>query len=252
MVTSLAGNGTSESTWLAWQGLAALPVLPVTPLPARVVVLAPHPDDEVLGVGGLITLLIAAEVEVLVVAVSQGEASHPYSPTTSTAQLARTRRDEQSLALHRLGLHHRGLSPSPIHRCALPDGQLHRHETALVEALAAVLDERSWCVSTWAHDGHPDHEAVGRAAAVAASRAGTRLLEYPIWTWHWAQPGDPRVPWDSAYRIDLPPAIRATKQHAITAFSSQIEPLSPQPGDEVVLAPHILARLTRPYEVVFG
>jgi len=46
-------------------------------------------------------------------------------------------------------------------------------------------------VAPWRHDGHPDHpdhEAAGRAAAAVATRTGARLLEYPLWFWHWAEP----------------------------------------------------------------
>jgi hypothetical protein len=42
--------GTTEATWRAWPGLARLPALDVTPWTSAVVVAA-HPDDEVLGPG---------------------------------------------------------------------------------------------------------------------------------------------------------------------------------------------------------
>jgi LmbE family N-acetylglucosaminyl deacetylase len=245
MVIPIEGLGTPESAWQAWPGLATLDIFALHPLPARAVIVAPHPDDEVLGVGGTAALLRAAGVQVIVVAASDGEASHPHSPTTSPIQLARIRRAEQKLALARLGLHQ-----TQLHRCGLPDGHLTEHEASLVDTLTGLLDADTWCLVTWAHDGHPDHEAAGRCAARAADRTGARLLSFPVWTWHWAQPADPRVPWSAARRVPLPLMIAQRKRHAVHAFVSQLQPLSGQPGDQAILQAPALARLTRDYEVI--
>ena len=84
----------------------------------------------------------------------------------------------------------------PAIRLGLPDGELSKHITELANILTELLlsTPDSWCVATWRGDGHPDHEAVGRAAAIASERADTLLLEYPVWMWHWAIPNDTAVP----------------------------------------------------------
>ncbi|MGH3772088.1 MAG: PIG-L deacetylase family protein [Pseudonocardiaceae bacterium] len=245
VVRLIEGLGAPESTWRAWSGLAALDIFDLHPPPARAVVVAPHPDDEVLGVGGTLALLTTAGVGVRVVAVTDGEASHPHSPTLTPTALAQTRRAEQIQALARLGL-----DRAQVHRCGLPDGHLDRHEAGLAATLTGLLDEHTWCLTTWAHDGHPDHEAAGRAAARAAGATGARLLAFPVWAWHWARPADPRVPWRAARRVPLPPTVAHAKRHAVRAFASQLEPLSAQRGDEAILGPPSVARLTRDYEVI--
>ena len=40
-------------------------------------------------------------------------------------------------------------------------------EPALTAALLAAAGPGTWCMSTWDGDGHPDHEAVGRAVRAA-------------------------------------------------------------------------------------
>ena len=62
-----------------------------------------------------------------------------------------------------------------------------------------VAGERTLLAAPWRHDGHPDHEAVGRAAAVAARRTDARLVEYPVWMWHWGTEQD--LPWPDARGI---------------------------------------------------
>ncbi|WP_127502416.1 PIG-L deacetylase family protein [Actinoplanes solisilvae] len=238
MVRPISGLGTPEQQWEAWPAIQGWPALPLgdagTPL-----VVAPHPDDEILGVAGLLALLGTAEL----VAVTDGEASHPGSTVHSQDELAAIRRDETTEALRRLGL-----QGAVEHRLGHPDGKID--EDALTSALTGLLTPGRWCLATWREDGHPDHEAVGRAAAAACAATGAVLLEYPIWAWHWAVPDDPRVPWRKAYRIDLDLGAREAKAAAIAAFPSQIAALGPEPADAAILPPHVLARFSRPFEVV--
>ena len=68
-----------------------------------------------------------------------------------------------------------------------------RRRRARIDArrgLTDLLSPDTWCAATWRGDGHPDHDAVGRAAATACDAVGCRLLEYPVWMWHWARPGE--------------------------------------------------------------
>ena len=243
MVTEIEGIGTPEQRWRPFLGSLELPLLALNPAPERAVVVAPHPDDEVLGVGGLLALLDAAGTLVEVLSVTDGEASHPGG-SVRPAELATRRAAETVTALTILGV---GLRPG-VRRLQLPDGGADGLEQPVVDALR--LAPGTWLLGPWAGDGHPDHEAVGRACARVAARDGARLLAFPVWMWHWAAPGDPRVPWARALRVDLPPDLRTTKARAIAAFTSQVQPLGPDPADAPVLPAHVLERFSRPAEVV--
>ena len=109
---SEADLGTPESRWSALH-LERLPALEVGP-PGRAVVVAPHPDDEVLGVGGTMRLLDGLGWSVEVVAVTDGEGSHPHH---LPAAVASRRRAEVDDALDRLGL-----GGVPVRRLGLADG----------------------------------------------------------------------------------------------------------------------------------
>jgi LmbE family N-acetylglucosaminyl deacetylase len=240
MVRPIVGTGTDEALWRAWPAMAGWPALDLDP-PEAPLVVAPHPDDEILGVAGLMATLGAADL----VAVTDGEASHPNSSVHTQSQLATIRQGETADALDRLGL-----GAATVHRLGQPDGGID--EEKLTAALTDLLWPGRWCLATWREDGHPDHEAVGRAAARACAATGARLLEYPIWTWHWAYPDDPTVPWHRARRIDLAPAAGAAKAAAIAAFPSQIADLGPADGDAAILPPNVLAHFSRRFETVFG
>lgn len=239
----ISGAGTTERSWLPFLDGLALRGLDLSAPPSYAVVVAPHPDDEVLGAGGLIALLSAAGTRVTVIAVTDGEASHPGGSTPPDV-LARLRRAETRSALADLGT---GIA---IETLGLPDGGAEGLEQPV--AAAVRTPEDGWLVGPFEGDGHPDHEAVGRACATAAARDGVRLLSYPVWAWHWAKPREDTVPWGDAVRVDLPPWVRAAKARAVGRFTSQTTAQGPLPQDAAVLPPAVLARFARPFEVLFA
>jgi hypothetical protein len=67
--------------------------------------------------------------------------------------------------------------------------------------------------------------------------------------WHWAFPADPRVPWERALRVPLPPRASSRKRAAIRCFASQVQDRGHGLGP--VLSPGMIAHFTRPVEVLF-
>ncbi|MCZ4119976.1 PIG-L deacetylase family protein [Streptomyces sp. H39-S7] len=237
--------GTDEALWRAWPVLRSLPAVDL-PASGRVVIVAAHPDDEVLGFGGSISLLAAAGTELTVVSVTDGERSHPDSSVVSASSLAAIRATETRQALNELGAER-----ARVIRLGVPDTEVAGQEVPLAAELAGLLRGAALCVAPWTGDLHADHEAAGRAAVRAAEVAGVPCLLYPVWMWHWARPDDPRVPWESAARIALPPVNAARKAAAVERFASQIRPLGPGPGDAAILPPDETAHHLRDLEVVF-
>jgi LmbE family N-acetylglucosaminyl deacetylase len=223
--------GTAEETWARWSAPRSWPALQVDDL-GSVVVLAAHPDDEVLGAGGTIARLCALGRPPRFVWASDGEASHPEQDG-----LAARRRAESQSALGVLGADRADLT-----WLRLPDGRLEQHEQQVAAGVAAVVRPGDTVLAPWAGDGHPDHEACGRAARAV----GAPVVEYPVWTWSWAAPGDVRVPWQRARRVDLAADEVVRKRAAIECFASQVAPDEGEP----VLPERVLAHFARPYEVL--
>lgn len=98
---------TAERTWRDWLVKlepAALELDGLLKVEQRLVVVSPHPDDEVLACGALIALHVARGGPATVIAVTDGEASHRGDPLWSPESLANARRAERRLGLARLGL----------------------------------------------------------------------------------------------------------------------------------------------------
>jgi LmbE family N-acetylglucosaminyl deacetylase len=231
--------GTPEEAWESWLELRHLPAAGHQAW-RSVAIVAAHPDDEVLGVGGTMALLAAAGTRLRLIAVTDGEASHPAADPAVTAL---TRIGESADALRALGAR-----DIEVIRLRFPDTGLAAREDELAARLGELCAGFGACLAPWQADAHADHEAAGRAARRAAWQLpGIEILSYPIWMWHWARPADPRVPWTRACRIPLPPDVSARKRSAIGAFASQLAgrgPLGP------VLPPPIVAHFTSGQEVL--
>ena len=126
----------AKTTEVEWLGSARLTTAPTFELAedAHVVVVAPHPDDEILALGGTLMHLGRHGRRVAICAVTDGEGSHPRSSTMAPGELARVRVHERHEALLRLGL-----TRARVTRLRFPDGGVEAHVPALAERLAAVM-----------------------------------------------------------------------------------------------------------------
>jgi len=245
----IVGAGTAEWRWLRSSWLRRMPRAEAGELLAgvrRLVVVAPHPDDEVLGCGGLMALAVAAGRELQVVSVSDGEACCPGDPYWTPPRLRAARRQELRAALAVLGLAATGTVT-----LGMRDGRIRQAEAELARRLAESLREDDLLLVTWGQDGHPDHEACSRAARAAARARGCRRLEYPVWGWHWAAPSAPELAHVRPLRLDLPAEVRARKRRAIACFATQTGECRPAIAAPV-LPPAVRRRFERPFEVFFG
>jgi len=136
---------------------------------SRVLVVAPHPDDEVFGCGGTLALLQAQGAAITVLIVSDGAQGGPAHPGLDPGRLIALREQESLAAARPLGL-------AAPHFWRLPDRAVPYDET-LIARLQAMLQETaaelvflpSPC------DWHPDHQTLAFAGAEAARRQGGGL-----------------------------------------------------------------------------
>lgn len=186
-------------------------VTPLVALPAfrRVLVVAPHPDDESIGVGGTIARLARGGATVQVVVVTDGEGSigSPYSPT----ETARRRRAEVTAACRLLGAQ----PPQFLH---LPDGRVAEHlddlACRLQEALRAHGPEVVFAPTPL--ERHADH----RACTAALARLPATDAELWGYEAHTPIPLPDRI---VDIRDDLPTKQAALAAHVTAAFAFDLE-----------------------------
>jgi LmbE family N-acetylglucosaminyl deacetylase len=160
--------------FLATSSLARSGPTLAVPHASRVLVVAPHPDDETIGCGGTIAQLAAKGAEVRVVVVTDGEGS--LLAGCGTADVGRLRRRRVTEACRRLGV-------SRLAFLGLPDGGLPGCTTRLVKLLAEHVEELlpDLLFAPWPLDDHPDHRAVASCIARLDLPASTQIWTYEVW-----------------------------------------------------------------------
>lgn len=248
MVTfSHLDRGTAEQLWDSSPRLQSVPAVNLDLAHYdRLVLVTAHPDDETLAAAGPLQAAALHGTDIRLVLATWGEASHPGSRTHTAERLAVVRRSELAHALDVLA------PAARMDYVGLRDGEVADGEAVLRQAILAQCSPepgRTLVVAPWRGDGHTDHAAAGRAAASAAAERGNRFLEYPVWLWHWANPEHPAVPWAAMRRRQLSAVELARKNTALACHHSQIEALSPLPGDETLLSAAVLSHFSRPFEI---
>jgi LmbE family N-acetylglucosaminyl deacetylase/O-antigen/teichoic acid export membrane protein len=163
------------SGFVAARSLAGSGPAIVIPKASRVLVIAPHPDDETIGCGGTIAQLASTGSEVRVVVATDGEAS--LEGAHGAREVSRRRRLRQTAACERLGVG----APTFL---GLPDAGLEGCTAMLVSLLAEQLEgfEPDIVFVPWPLDGHPDHRAVATSLARLALPSTSEIWNYEVWT----------------------------------------------------------------------
>ena len=219
------------------------------------VVVAPHPDDEALGCGGLLALLHQAGQPTAAVLVSDGTMSHPHSELFPLAARRAVREGEFRHALSILGAD----DHEPL-LLGLPDSRVPATSTepGFTEAVVRLREFLTRQAATtvlvpWRRDPHPDHRATSQLvqAALAGMPRPPRHLEYLVWAWERAAPEDLPTAADGVrgFRLDIG-AVRTLKQRAIAAHRSQVAPgVFTDDTAGFLLSDEMLAHFAGPYEV---
>lgn len=178
----------------------------------KVLVLAPHPDDEVFGCGGALAGLAARGASIDVLLVTDGAAG--ASDEASRRAIAARRADESRAALALLG-------GGAVHEGGLPDRGLGARAKELEDLVASWLARSSpdLVFAPSPVETHPDHRAVAYALLAAARRpapdpAAATLARATIAFFEISQPFRPNV------LVDITPVLDR-KRAAVRAFASQ-------------------------------
>jgi LmbE family N-acetylglucosaminyl deacetylase len=210
-----------------WTMLAKCPAW--SPEEGALLVIAPHPNDEILGAGGLIRTWAAYGRPVSVLSVSDGEAADP-----GLDGLANLRREELRAALRKLCPTHVSVT-----RLGLPDGRITEHLNRLRNALLPLCRDTPTLIAPYEHDRHPDHQAVGALCMDFARSRNIPIARYAIRAW--PRPDLEMSSKERWVKFPLSSEVKRAKARAIECFRSQIASGSSGP-------PQLFGHLERPYE----
>lgn len=210
----------------------------------RLLVVAPHPDDDVLGCGGTLARAWAAGAGLRVLYVTDGSASHPGSRAFPRDRLRDVREREARAALAVLGV-----PASQLYFLREPDARLASTGPAaeeLANRIAAHVSDfaPTMIFSPWVRDGHTDHVATSLAVRHALPRAApaATLYEYEVWPSELGS-GDaaPRPGEVEVVGVDVR-AFRAVKARAVREHRSQLGAVIDDAAQAFVLPASLLQR----------
>ncbi|MHB1121606.1 MAG: PIG-L deacetylase family protein [Ramlibacter sp.] len=156
----------------------------------RVLVIAPHPDDETLGCGGTLARLAPA-CDVHVLLVTNGDGGGDLPPETSAL-----RKQEMAAAVRTLGI------ANEVLHLDEPDGRFD-DTSSFRAALAAIVQrlQPDWVFLPWLGDSHPDHSRISRASSQVLRRSAVqRVLYYETWN-----------PVPATHVVDITPVLETKK-----------------------------------------
>lgn len=206
---------------------------PSLPLSDRTVIIAPHPDDEVIGCAGLIQALVERGTPPHVIILTGGEGSHRGCCDTPAATIVEAR--------HRLTLKAAatlGLPESHIHCLHYPDGgvALEHPETERLRQLLLSLAPDALFVPHRG-EGWSDHLQAAEITKHLLRGHNVSIYEYCVWMWYY-----------NVWQLDRKQArvlrmLRAQYQRKLQAVDEYVTPLAPcgKPWSGVLPKPFLKA-----------
>ena len=219
----------------------------------RIVIVAPHPDDEVLGCGGLVAMRMELGARVDIVFLTAGEGSHRGCCGGPEREVADARR---ALAIRAMGV--LGLDLDSLHWLGMPDGEVPREGRdgfeLVADRLASIIREIG---PSEIYCPHPkevwsDHVAACDLTAAAVAKAGLpcRIRFYLVWAWlNQGLWGLMQLGWRGCRRLDIR-SVMDRKQQAIEVYIDEISPRCGKPWSGV-LPSDFLKAFEWPVELFF-
>jgi LmbE family N-acetylglucosaminyl deacetylase len=218
-------------------------------LSKRILIVAPHMDDEVLGCGGVVHMHTDKNQVHCIYATDGANSPAPLLPWTGSvdAALAERRRHEAMDVMDGIGVPQENLTFLDF-----PDGKLTNSMRLFKARIANELSriDPAIILIPFRYDLHSDHVAVHRGVRDAVlEEAGNRvLLEYFIYyRWRLIKSGDVRqmIPVSRLLKVDIS-TVADKKAAAIHLYSSQTEILSDWQEQPILTAHSIAERCAEP------
>jgi LmbE family N-acetylglucosaminyl deacetylase len=190
-----------ESDFVPYQATETVPQ-------GNVLVLAPHPDDEVFGCGGAIMQHTAQQDSVFVVLVTDGQAAESHDDISTQQDYVQMRLAESRAAADILGYQH-------LIQWQYTDRRL-QCDDALIQRISDLVEhhqiQRIYAPSV--QEIHPDHYALGLAAYHAVQNSQSEQLKLVMY--------EVGVPLNPNILLNIS-SLKNRKNAAMACFTSQLK-----------------------------
>lgn len=180
-------------------------------------IVAPHPDDEVIGCGGLIARMVNEGNIPHIIVMTGGEGSHNGCCDTGKGDIVNARRKLTRNALAILGV-----PESHIHELDFPDGGISSShpQTQRLKELIENVNPRTVLVPHWG-EGWPDHIKTAEIVK-GILQSGTEIWEYCVWMWYynvWRG-----LDWRNGATLSMTQQEHDLKLRAMAAYTTPLAP----------------------------
>lgn len=181
-------------------------------------IVAPHPDDEILGCAGLIQRLLQNGVKVHIVILTRGESSHEGCCSIDKEQLKEARKElaQKMTALVKL-------STKNLYLLDYPDGGV-AYTHAATQQLNKLIDDIKPDTIFVPHEkeGHPDHvEAHRIVLRLTQIKPEINIYAYCVWFWYYNRW---KLDWKNAFLLKMNKAEHQLKNEAIDGYTQPLAP----------------------------
>lgn len=182
------------------------------------IIIAPHPDDEILGCAGLIQRILLKGKNVYIVFLTGGEGSHNECCNINSLELIQARRGLAIAINRKLGV--------PIENLFFldyPDGKINYkyQETNKLKQIIKKIHPNSIFIPH-TKEGWSDHLQAGNIIRkLIKNNNDIQLYEYCVWFWYY---NTWRLDWKSTFLLSLTKTEHAKKNEAIDVYISTKAP----------------------------
>lgn len=216
---------------------------------SSILIFAPHPDDEIIGLGGLILQTLKNGGDVFICYITDGEKSNSYP---DQREIKKQRKNLTSKVLEKLKIQNKN-----IFKLHLEDGKVpHKMDLNFKSVVLKFRDiieivKPEAVFATAESDFWPyDHVASAQITkeAVNSSKHKTELWFYWVWTWYHIKPWNIfKLKIDSTFKINIKPELKIKKE----LIKMYLEPVSPEnipwSGE---LPKSMIEPFYKPYEII--
>jgi LmbE family N-acetylglucosaminyl deacetylase len=175
------------------------------PPKGNVLILAPHPDDEVFGCGGAIMRHISQNDQVSVIIATDGHAAIIHENEQAKQKYISMRYQESEKAAHILGYEN-------MDYWGFPDRELKYNKLTVEKTIQSIQNLQATVIyAPSIFEIHPDHFALAQIAIDAVIATQTTLMMYEI-----------GVPLHPNFLLEIT-ELKSRKRQAMQCFSSQTQ-----------------------------